>query len=101
MTVSMRGDYGKPRPALVIQSKAFDDLDSVTFLPLTSDVTSTRTFRILVSPSVADGLHSESQVMADKCTTLPLSKVGPVFGQLSAIDQDRVDRALALFLGFA
>jgi mRNA interferase MazF len=38
--------------------------------------------------------------MADKCSTLPLTKVGNVFGNLGDTDLGRVDRALAAFLGF-
>ena len=36
IVVAMPGDYGKPRPAIVIQDDAFDTLTSVTVLPLTS-----------------------------------------------------------------
>jgi mRNA-degrading endonuclease toxin of MazEF toxin-antitoxin module len=38
VTIVITGDYGKPRPALVIQDDTFQDLDSVTVLQLTSDV---------------------------------------------------------------
>ena len=34
--VPMQGDHGKPRPALVIQSDLFDQLPTVTVLPLVS-----------------------------------------------------------------
>ena len=36
VVVAMQGDYGKPRPALVIQSGLFDELPTVTVLPLVS-----------------------------------------------------------------
>jgi mRNA interferase MazF len=36
VVVAMQGDYGKPRPALVIQSDLFDELPTVTVLPLVS-----------------------------------------------------------------
>lgn len=101
VTVAMRGDYGKPRPALIVQADAFGDMDSVIFLPLTSDITTALTCRILIAPTAENGLQVESQVMADKCSTLPLGKVGPVFGHLGAFDLGRVNRALASFLGFA
>ena len=38
--------------------------------------------------------------MVDKIATLPLAKVGPVFGRLSDDDMTAVNRALAIFLGF-
>jgi mRNA interferase MazF len=100
VTVTMPGAYGKPRPAVIVQSESFDDLDSVTFLPLTSDVLAVRTFRILVAPSLENGLLQPSQVMADKCSTLPLGRIGAVFGRLSDNDMIQVNRALAMFLGF-
>jgi hypothetical protein len=39
--------------------------------------------------------------MADKCSTLPLAKVGAVFGRLDDDDMNAVHRALALYLNFA
>jgi mRNA interferase MazF len=36
--------------------------------------------------------------MADKCSTLPRSKVGPVFGHLSDVEMAAVNRAIAIFL---
>ena len=101
ITVAMQGTYGKPRPALVIQATWIEGLDSVTFLPLTSEITIARTFRVLLEPTVGNGLQTRSQVMADKCATLPLSKVGTVFGHLADPDQERVDRAFAVFTGIA
>ena len=39
VTVALPGDYGKPRPALVIQSDLFAEHPSVTVLPVTSPPT--------------------------------------------------------------
>ena len=36
VTIAMPGDFGKPRPALVIQSNQFSEHASVTVLPVTS-----------------------------------------------------------------
>jgi mRNA interferase MazF len=101
VTVVMQCAYGKTRPAVIVQAIWQDGLDSVTLLPLTSEVTSAVALRILIDPNPDNGLLVRSQVMADKCTTLPLSKIGTVFGRLDDPDMDRVDRALAVFLGFA
>ena len=101
VTVAMQGAYAKPRPAVIVQSNAFDDLSSLTFLPLSSEVLPRQIFRINVEPTIENGLRMLSQVLADKCSTLPVAKVGPIFGRLSITDMARVDRALALFLGFA
>jgi mRNA interferase MazF len=101
VTVVLPGVYGKPRPALVVQSDKYGDMDSVTFLPLTSEVLAKQVFRITVAPTAENGLREPSQVMADKCITLPLTKVRSVFGRLDESDLGRVDQALAAFLGFA
>ena len=101
VTAVMQGAYGKPRPVLIIQATWVEGLDSVTFLPLTSEILTARTFRILVEPTPENGLQSVSQVMADKCATLPLSKIGTVFGRLAPGDLNRVDRAFASFTGIA
>jgi mRNA interferase MazF len=101
VTVVMQGACGKARPAVVIQAIWAEDLDSVTFLPLTSEVLAARTFRVLIEPTIENGLQAKSQVMADKCATLPLTKVGPVFGRLASSDMERVDRAFTIFTGRA
>jgi len=94
-------DYGKPRPALVVQSDVYLPLPSITLLPLTSDLQPGMDFRIDVLPSTSNGLKQRCQVMIDKIQTLPAAKVGLPIGKLDAATQQRVDIALALFLGFA
>jgi mRNA interferase MazF len=100
ISVSLPGDYGKPRPALVIQSDIYEHLNSVTVLPLTSNVLSTEVCRVAIEVSEENGLRQISQVMVEKAAILPRSKAGPVIGRLSAADMSAVNRALALFLGF-
>lgn len=99
--VALPGAYGKPRPALIVQSDLFIDAPSVTVLPLTSDLTGPPGPRVELAPSAASGLRRPSRVMVDKAHTLPRDRTGPRIGRLSAEDMTAVDRALALFLGFA
>ena len=35
VTIAMQGDFGKPRPALVIQADQFDENATLTVLPVT------------------------------------------------------------------
>jgi mRNA interferase MazF len=98
VTVALQGDFGKPRPALVVQSSLLDELDSVVLCPVTSDVR-TASFRVTVEPSVGNGLRSLSQVMVDKLVTLPRAKVGQAFGHLDDERLRAVDRCLLLVLG--
>lgn len=101
VTIALPGTYGKPRPALVIQSDLFDEHPSITILPVTSELRDTPLFRVSVEPEEGNGLHKRSQVMVDKTQTVPRGKVGETFGHLDDMTMLAVTRALAVFLGFA
>jgi mRNA interferase MazF len=95
-------DYaGKPRPVLIIQDDRFDQNDSVTVCPITSDPSDFPLFRILIEPPLSNGLHLPSRVMADKVATVPRTKLGRRIGRLSDTEMTYVDRALLVFLGLA
>jgi len=101
VTVALQGDYGKPRPALVIQSDFFDEHPSVTLLPITAELRDAPFFRLSVDPAPANGLQRPSQVMVDKVQTVARDKVGGVFGQIGDETMVTVNRALLLWLGLA
>jgi len=101
VTVALQGDLGKPRPALIIQSDLFDAHPSVAILPVTSELRDAPLFRILVNPSELNGLNKPSQVMVDKPQSIARDKIGAVFGRLNDETMLAVNRALAVFLGFA
>jgi mRNA interferase MazF len=101
VTVVLQGAYGKPRPALVIQSDLFTEHPSVTLLPVTSELRATPLFRIQVEPTPENGLQVPSQVMVDKAQSVPRDMIGSTFGRLDAEGMLAVNRALAVFLGFA
>jgi mRNA interferase MazF len=101
VTIALQGDFGKPRPGLVIQSDLFEEHPSVTVLPVTSELRGGPLFRITVLPDEKNGLKKPSQVMVDKSQTVPRDKVGETFGQLDDDVMLSVNRALAVFLGIA
>jgi mRNA interferase MazF len=101
VTIVLPGAFGKPRPALVIQSELFESLGSVTILPVTSELRAAPLLRISVEPSAENGLRKKSQVMIDKIQTVPRDKVGTTIGRLHRDVIVAVDRALAVFLGLA
>jgi len=101
VTVALQGDFGKPRPALVIQSDLFDAHPSVTILPVTGELREAPLFRVAMEPSELNGLSKTSQVMVDKPQTIARDKIGEVFGRLDDETLLTVNRALAVFLGFA
>lgn len=99
VTISVNGDYGKPRPALVVQDYAFAALPSVTVLQLTSDIHAEPLIRITVQPDAENGLRKPSQVMIDRAMTVPRAKVGSVFGRLDPDTMAAIDAAILRFLG--
>ena len=99
VTIAMQGDFGKPRPALVVQANQFDALATVTVLPVTSTLIDTPLMRITVEANARNGLSKPSQVMADKAVTVRRDKVGPAFGTASDELMLTVSRALTVFLG--
>lgn len=101
VTVAMKGDYGKPRPALVIQSDHFAEHSSISILPITGMLVDAPLLRITLEPSVENGLHKASQVMMDKITTIRHDNAGEVFGEVAAESLQAVERSLAVFLGIA
>jgi mRNA interferase MazF len=101
VTIVLPGAYGKPRPALVIQSDYFATLGSVTVLPVTSELHAAPLMRIGIDPDEGNGLRKKSQVMIDKAQTVPRDKIGTVIGRLHVDTLVAVERALAVFLGIA
>ena len=101
VVIALSGDYGKPRPALIVQADCFAELPSVTVLPLTSDLRDEHLLRITVEPNRQNGLHRESQVMIDKLSTIPRARTGNRIGHLDVRTMRIVDGALAKFLALA
>lgn len=101
VTIALQGDYGKPRPALIIQSDFFDAHPSVTVLPVTTELRATPLFRVTVEPNRTNALRKPSQVMVDKSMTVAREKIGASFGCIDAGQMLEVERCLAVFLGIA
>jgi mRNA interferase MazF len=101
ITLAIQGDFGKPRPALVIQTDQFDEHATVTVLPVTSALVAAPLLRITVQPDTTNGLQKPSQVMVDKAMTVKRDKLGPTFGRIDVDALVEVELCLAVFLGIA
>ena len=102
ITVAAAGDYGKPRPAVIVQTDALPaEHASVIVCQMTSDVVDTPDFRVTIEPSDKNGLRSRSQVMADKPVTVRRARIGKQIGTLDAEDLARLNVALAFVMGLA
>ena len=96
------GDYGKPRPWLVVQSDLVPrDFSSVTSCPLTTDLTTAQSFRVRVAPTSGNGLRIPSDIMVDKVQSLPRRRIRSRIGALEKDAMRAVDAALRVWLGLA
>lgn len=101
ITIALQGDYGKPRPALVMQDDAFTALPSVSVLRLTGELRDWPLFRITVEPGASNGLQKTSQVMIDKPTAVPRTKIGQRIGRLDDASMQAVSVAFGRFHGLS
>lgn len=101
VTVALQGAFGKPRPALVIQSDQFNEIKTVTVLLMSGTLAKTPLIRLDVEPNHQNGLKKSSQIMIDKIMTIERHKIGEVIGSIDDKNLIEVKRLLAVFLGFA
>lgn len=100
VTAAFSGDYGKPRPAVVIETDLLPGTDSVLLCLITSEVHEEIVQRrILVEPSPENGLRLRSQIQVEKIFALRRGKCGKVIGLLDPATMERLDGALALVIG--
>jgi mRNA interferase MazF len=100
--VALSGHFGKPRPAVVVQSDLLNETHStISVCLMTSESVPASTFRVTVEPSPDNGLRKTSQVMADKIMTVPREKIrGPV-GTLGRTALSGVEQILRWTLALA
>jgi mRNA interferase MazF len=96
---SSPGDFGKPRPALVVQSDLFNPThSSIVICPITSHLVDAPLFRLSISPSRENGLKTESQIMVDKITAVRREHIAKKIGRINEAEATSVERALAIWL---
>jgi mRNA interferase MazF len=102
VAVAASGDYGKPRPAVVVQTDAIpDNHPSVVVCQMTTGLLEASRFRITIEPTPENGLRARSQIMADKPTTVLRDRIGRHIGRLDRTELGRLDLALAIVMGLA
>jgi mRNA interferase MazF len=99
VTVALPGDYGKPRPAVVVQSDNLPQTDSVMLCLTTSTLRGLPLYRLAIAPSAANNLRRPTEIMADKVMTARRDRVGAVIGRLSDAELLVLNRMLAFALG--
>jgi mRNA interferase MazF len=99
--VAAPGDYGKPRPAVIVQSDAIPESHaSVVICQMTSELAEAD-FRVTIEAGPETGLRVRSQVMADKPATVRRERIGERIGRLADADMTRLNAALAFVMGLA
>ena len=102
VAVAASGNYGKPRPAVIVQTDALPAKHaSVVVCQMTSDLIDAPDFRVTIDPDEQNGLRTRSQIMADKPVTIRRERVGRRLGSLEAQDLARLDVAIAFVMGLA
>lgn len=100
--VAAAGDYGKPRPAVIVQTDAFPETHpSVVICQMTSDIVDAPDFRVTIEPNETHGLRIRSQIMVDKPVTVRRERIGQLVGRLTDADIGRLNIALAFVIGLA
>ena len=99
--VSAAGDYGKPRPAVVVQSDWLRATDSVLVALITSALANAPLYRLPIEPSGPNGLKTQSQVMVDKIVAMPRDKCGRVIGRINDSERVALNHMLSVVIGIA
>jgi mRNA interferase MazF len=95
------GDFGKLRPAVVVQSDRLIEGDSVILCPLTSYERDAPFFRLTVHANDETGLREISQVMVEKIGAVRPDRCGRRIGRASEETLLALDRLLAFVLGLS
>ncbi|HWK45746.1 MAG TPA: type II toxin-antitoxin system PemK/MazF family toxin [Stellaceae bacterium] len=101
ITVATSGDYGKPRPALVIQSDFLIETDSVLVCLLTTALRDAPLYRLSLPVGHDTGLREPSQVMVDKIMAVRRDRCGAPIGRADASALLVLGRLLAFVVGVA
>lgn len=96
VTVAMTGDFGKPRPALLVQADPFDQTGTML---ISGTLVDAPLIRLTVEPTPQNGLLKPSQIQIEKAMSVQRHRVGAVIGRLDDASMLAVTRSLALFLG--
>ncbi len=102
VVVAVNGDYGKPRPAVIVQTDAFPESHaSVIICQATTILADAPDFRVTVEPRETNGLRERSQIMVDKPVTVKRERIGQVIGRLTGEELVKLDHAVAFVMGLA
>jgi mRNA interferase MazF len=97
--VAASGEFGKPRPTLIIQSDSASPSEYFTYLPITSQLLRVPDVRIPLTPNARNGLLVPAEIMVDMIQTSSLRKFGKTIGTIDPRTLQLVELSLSLHLG--
>jgi len=82
VSVSAKGNEGKPRPCVIVQANWLNEKGPPSYIVclLTSDVYSELDFRPIITPDSDNCLEKTSQVMTDKIQAVKANQIGKKIG---------------------
>ncbi len=101
VTLAVSGDYGKPRPALVIQTDHLPETESVLVCLLTTTIRNAPLFRFPLPAAGGTGLAQPSQVMVDKIMAVRRTRCGARIGKVDPAAMLALNRLLTFVVGVA
>jgi len=101
--VAAPGDFGKPRPAVIIQGDALNRAEPDTSIValMTSDLRDAPLLRLAVEPTPENGLNTATQIQTSRIVTLRSQRIGKTIGRLADDQLVELNRLLALAIGLA
>lgn len=99
ISVAVQGDYGKPRPAVVVQTDLVPHTDSVLVTFVTGDLSPSDIYRVSINADEHTGLRKPSEIMAEKTMMVMRRKCGPVFGRVPDEVMAELNQALIFVFG--
>ncbi len=97
---SMSSDFGKVRPAVVVQNTLFNEVrNTITMCPLTTELIEEAVFRPTIKPTEESGLKTTSQIMVDKICSIKKERLKKNVGKLTEGEKQALDESIKLWLG--
>lgn len=94
-----QGDFGKVRPAVVVQTDRLASVESVVVCLCTSELSGDGPLRLPIQPDAVNGLRQPSEVMVEKVVTYRPERIRQVVGALPSPFMIELSRRLAFVLG--
>jgi len=103
VTVIAPGDFGKPRPAVIIQGDSLNlaKPNSTIVALITSSLQDAPLLRLTLEPSPENGLKKLSQIQSNRIMSIRTDRIGANIGRLNENQRVELNRLLALSIGLA